>query len=828
MATKNIVPRADNEGSIGTTAKKWGGLQVDGNVDIIGIGDGSMYIAGEGAASNIHIVSEHTAGEAIKIECNGTAGSILNIDAGILDIDSDGATTIDAASTVTIAGATGATFGDDTEALAYDGSGNLDLDAVALDIDTSGAITIDTAGAASDIKITTAHTAGVAFHLDANANAASEVQIDAGILDIDVTGASTLNAATHITTTTGISTIDASGQITILAQGSASDVRVITEHLAGTAFHLDANANAGSIVDIDAGILDIDVTGTATIDAATVSIDGTDDSNINVTGSGKDLTVGVVGGGAQVLSLTSAGTGTNAIDINATAGGLDVDVEGATVITTVGAQTFDSSGQTTIMSQGNASDIRMITEHTAGLAFHIDADADAGSIVKIDAGILDLNVTGVATLDAGNINIDSADNVTIDAVDHIILTTTSVAGNVSIDSAHDINIDAVDQITLDTTSADGHIGLTSAHTAGLAFFIDADADAGSEVKIDAGILDLNALGAASLDGTTISIDGTDDSNIHVTGSGKDLSLAVVGGGAQVLSINSAGTGTNAIDINATAGGLDVDVAGATAITSAGAQYFDSGGQTTIMSQGSASDVRIITEHLAGVAFHLDADANAGSIVDIDAGVLDIDVTGASTITSGTTVDIEGTVLTLDAATTIELEGNTNITGVVTTTGSISLEEPDCTFERVAAGAASIEGNHIKTQSLTIKVFPNEFKNNPDTGRPAYVHDAVANTLAVRGHGTTDDFYAFVEIPPLFKVTYVQVHASANTSNAAVISPFNYQTGSTNAVASTNATFNTNQAITNIPSSATQDLVIKCTPGAANILIYGATVTLALI
>jgi len=728
MATKNIVPRADNEGSIGTTAKKWGGLQVDGNVDIIGIGDGSMYIAGEGAASNIHIVSEHTAGEAIKIECNGTAGSILNIDAGILDIDSDGATTIDAASTVTIAGATGATFGDDTEALAYDGSGNLDLDAVALDIDTSGAITIDTAGAASDIKITTAHTAGVAFHLDANANAASEVQIDAGILDIDVTGASTLNAATHITTTTGISTIDASGQITILAQGSASDVRVITEHLAGTAFHLDANANAGSIVDIDAGILDIDVTGTATIDAATVSIDGTDDSNINVTGSGKDLTVGVVGGGAQVLSLTSAGTGTNAIDINATAGGLDVDVEGATVITTVGAQTFDSSGQTIIMSQGNASDIRMITEHTAGLAFHIAANADAGS----------------------------------------------------------------------------------------------------EVKIDAGILDLNALGAASLDGTTISIDGTDDSNIHVTGSGKDLSLAVVGGGAQVLSINSAGTGTNAIDINATAGGLDVDVAGATAITSVGAQYFDSGGQTTIMSQGSASDVRIITEHLAGVAFHLDADANAGSIVDIDAGVLDIDVTGASTITSGTTVDIEGTVLTLDAATTIELEGNTNITGVVTTTGSISLEEPDCTFERVAAGAASIEGNHIKTQSLTIKVFPNEFKNNPDTGRPAYVHDAVANTLAVRGHGTTDDFYAFVEIPPLFKVTYVQVHASANTSNAAVISPFNYQTGSTNAVASTNATFNTNQAITNIPSSATQDLVIKCTPGAANILIYGATVTLALI
>tara|TARA_R110001606_G_scaffold183689_1_gene330484 strand:- start:586 stop:2877 length:2292 start_codon:yes stop_codon:yes gene_type:complete len=763
MATKNIVPRADNEGSIGTTAKKWGGLQVDGNVDIIGIGDGSMYIAGEGAASNIHIVSEHTAGEAIKIECNGNAGSILNI--------------------------------------------------------------------------------------------------DAGILDIDVTGASTLNAAAHVTTTTGISTIDAGGQITILAQGNASDVRVITEHLAGTAFHLDANANAGSIVDIDAGILDIDVTGTATIDGATISIDGTDDSNINVTGSGKALAIGVAGGGAQVLSLTSAGTGTNAIDINATAGGLDADIEGTTVFTTTGAQTFDCGGKTTILSQGSASDISIVTEHLAGVAFHLDANANAASEVQIDAGILDMDVTGSAFLDAATVSIDGTDDSNINVtgsgkdltvgvvgggaqvlsltsagtgVNAIDINATAGGLDVDVEGATVITtvgaqtFDSSGQTTIMSQGNASDIRMITEHTAGLAFHIDADADAGSEVKIDAGILDLNALGAASLDGTTISIDGTDDSNIHVTGSGKDLSLAVVGGGAQVLSINSAGTGTNAIDINATAGGLDVDVAGATAITSVGAQYFDSGGQTTILSQGNASDVRIITEHLAGVAFHLDADANAGSIVDIDAGVLDIDVTGASTITSGTTVDIEGTVLTLDAATTIELEGNTNITGVVTTTGSISLEEPDCTFERVAAGAASIEGNHIKTQSLTIKVLPNEFKNNPDSGRPAMVHDAVANTLSVRGHAATDDFYAFVEIPPLFKVTHVNVHASANTSNAATILPFNYQTGATNAVASTSATFNTNQAVTNIPSSATQDLVIKCTPGANTIFVYGATVTLALI
>ena len=277
---------------------------------------GQITLLAQGIASDIRLISEHTAGDAVHIDANANVGSIVNIDAGILDIDSDGATTIDAASTVTIAGATGATFGDDTEALAYDGSGNLDLDAVALDIDTSGAITIDTAGAASDIKITTAHTAGVAFHLDANANAASEVQIDAGILDIDVTGASTLNAATHVTTTTGASTIDAGGNIILQAQGSSSDIRIISEHTAGVALHIDANAHAASEVQIDAGILDIDVTGVATLDAVGIAL----------------------GAGSGELDLTTTGL----MDINSAA--LDIDASGA--ITMDGATTIsiDATG----------------------------------------------------------------------------------------------------------------------------------------------------------------------------------------------------------------------------------------------------------------------------------------------------------------------------------------------------------------------------------------------------------------------------------------------------------------------------------------------------
>ena len=171
----------------------------------------------------------------------------------------------------------------------------------------------------------------------------------------------------------------------------------------------------------------------------------------------------------------------------------------------------------------------------------------------------------------------------------------------------------------------------------------------------------------------------------------------------------------------------------------------------------------------------------------------------------------------------------DVSGNVSISGNIELgHATDTTLSRVSAGVASIEGVHVKTQSLTIKVFPNQFQNNPDTGRPVFIHDAVSNRLAVRGHGTTDDFYAFIEIPSLYKVTHVQVHANSSISNAVSVRSFNYQTGADNAITATTADFNENKAITNIPATATQDLVIKCTPGANTVYVFGATVTLALI
>ena len=474
-----------------------------------------------------------------------------------------------------------------------------------------------------------------------------------------------------------------------------------------TGLFINSSANGQLDVDADteleltAPTVDIDASTTLTVDTAVFSIDGTDDSNLTVTASGKDLDLAVAGGGTQELRLASAGTGAAAIHLNASAGGIDIDsadmididaADEITIDTTsadghIAVTSAHTAGQAILISANadagsildidagiididvqdtisiDAADeieiattsadghITLTSAHTAGVAFHIDANADAASELQIDAGVLDIDVTAGITIDGTTISIDGTDdtNITVTgsakdldlavagggtqelriasagtgtAAIHL----NASAGGIDIDSADMIDIDAADEITIDTTSADGHIAVTSAHTAGQAILISANADAGSILDIDAGIIDIDVQAGVTLDATTISIDGTDDSNITVTGSAKDLDLAVAGGGTQELRIASAGTGTAAIHLNASAGGIDID--------SADMIDIDAADEITITTTSADGHISLVSAHTAGVALHIDADANAGSILDIDAGIVDMDVTGAITMTAG--------------------------------------------------------------------------------------------------------------------------------------------------------------------------------------------------
>ena len=364
--------------------------------------------------------------------------------------------------------------------------GTFQMDGTTFDVNASGLVTVDGAGVSID-------SAGVA----ANFTVASDG--DAEDLTIAVTGSTDSSIvisstgtgadAINIDTTVGSIDIDSADNITIdadddvaITSGSADGLITLhSAHTAGQAILIDANANAGSILDIEAGILDIDVqaattidavgialgagsgeldlttTGTLDINANAMDMDLTDSSSITITSSeaAEDLTIEQVGANDSSIIIQAAGNGTDAIKLNASAGSIDID-SGDNI-------TIDAVDDVAITSGSADGLITLHSAHTAGQSILIDASADAGSILDIDAGILDIDVD---------------DAITIDAADEIVIT---------------------------TGSADGHIALVSAHTAGVALHIDADANAGSIVDIDAGILDIDVTGAATIDAASLTI-----------------------------------------------------------------------------------------------------------------------------------------------------------------------------------------------------------------------------------------------------------------------------------------------------------------------------------
>jgi len=248
------------------------------------------------------------------------------------------------------------------------------------------------------------------------------------------------DAAVTITTTSGDTNIkSAAGDVLIEAENNAKKVTIKGDHESSTAIHLDGNANAASIVDIDAGVLDIDATAGITMDGTTLSIDGTDDSNLTVTGSAKDLDISVAGGGTQELRLTSAGTGASALHLNASAGGINID--SADMID------IDAADEITIDTTSADGHIAITSAHTAGEAILISANADAGSILNIDAGIMDVDVQGTYTLDATGISLDS------DAASNF----TTSSGALTLSGAGGVNINGGLGSTGVTISAAGAI-----------------------------------------------------------------------------------------------------------------------------------------------------------------------------------------------------------------------------------------------------------------------------------------------------------------------------------------------------------------------------------
>ena len=366
------------------------------------------------------------------------------MDAGTINIGTSGVEASDT-SDINIGTSNSArtiTVGNDTDTT---GTTKVDVNAIDVEIDVgTGGFTVDSKGA---IDITTS-TGNTGITIDPHGSGTltlgsdDNTKVDVNALTIELDAASKIIANAASTAADAVSIVSAGGidvdaengidinavdgDVVITANGSDNKVVIKGDHTAGTAVHIDANDNAASEVQIDAGVLDIDVTGATTIDGVGIALNAgsgelnltttgtldvnanvlamnlTDSSTITITSgeAAEDLTIEQVGANDSSIIVQAAGTGTDAIKLNASAGSIDIDSNDNI--------TIDAADDISLTTTSGDGLITLHSAHTAGQAILIDANAAAGSILDIDAGILDVDVQGTATVTAGtSISLDS-------------------------------------------------------------------------------------------------------------------------------------------------------------------------------------------------------------------------------------------------------------------------------------------------------------------------------------------------------------------------------------------------------------------------------------
>jgi hypothetical protein len=259
----------------------------------------AISIATTNAAGDIVIVSAHTAGTAIHLDGNANVGSVVDIDAGQLDIDADDWVKIDAA--------------DEIE--------------------------LTTTSADGHIKLASAHTAGVAIHLDGNANAGSIVDIDAGELDIDADGDAYITSIGNMNLSAGDHNLLLSGAMGVRVSNALYVGTSISGSSVEASVSLDGAAGTFQSLDISG---DIDVDGTTNLDI--VDIDGA--TNIAAT-----LTIapGTSGGEGIIVIHTDVDEEGIAVSSTNLTTGVDIVIDHNDSLTTTNDPTcfvidFDKTG----------------------------------------------------------------------------------------------------------------------------------------------------------------------------------------------------------------------------------------------------------------------------------------------------------------------------------------------------------------------------------------------------------------------------------------------------------------------------------------------------
>ena len=342
----------DGQGTLSVSSS--GALKIDSPTSI-GIGTNSdAPIDIDSTTLDIDASGALTIDSATSISIGTTADKPIDIDSTTLDIDSSGAITINGESTTAISSSgalsidseTGINIGTTTDK-------PIDIDSSTLDIDASGAITIDgtstfSVDVSGDANINSTGTGAITIgtndgHIDIDASSSGKVSID-GAQGIDIGVA----ADTPIDIDSTTLDIDSSGAITIngestTAISSSGTLSIDSETT------INIGTTTDKPIDIDASTLDIDASGTLTIDSATAIDIGTNaDKPINVDSTTFDLDA------SGNITLDS----TTGINVGTATSGVPISIGHTTSETTINDNltvtgNFTVNGTTTYVSSSN-------------------------------------------------------------------------------------------------------------------------------------------------------------------------------------------------------------------------------------------------------------------------------------------------------------------------------------------------------------------------------------------------------------------------------------------------------------------------------------------
>ena len=690
MATPNIVPRADQGGGLGTAAKSWGKLFIEnaaaGGTAAVTISnlDVDKVAVDINALNTTANVLDITAGA-----LNGGAGLFLNTANGQNDIkivsSADAAdfftlaTTTNGATTLTtVDGGTGSDAHFEIHA-----DGNLSL---------TGEVFIQTAdfgvfswrkglaAAADQFLLALGSNGAATFTTNDNAGAAAHFEIAAdGNITLDSAGQIKLEPVAGNNVVIDTSVFIDGPLITIEDITDTGDKFTIatTTHGATTLTTTDDDATAAHFEIAADGNITLDSAGIVKVEAATAV---TAEAGLGIfefrkAGNADDyMGVGIGNNGeATFYTIDSAGTAAN-IKLQAD-GDITLDSAGQIKLEPAAGNNIllDS---TIIVDAGIVSDVTAVLltsvsgatgslSTAAGLVFTPTTDDTftmvsgangATSLTTVDTAATAAHLTMVAD---GNITLDSAALTNIESVGLIKTTGAGVEiENAAASGAAALLIDNddVDQFALHVSAANTTIpamaisapSLTTSTALNIVSnHASPDGNDSQSLMVDA---DFDGVGTSDFSG--IHVDLNKDG---ITASGK---TATVHGLKVDLddSVNNVGTvhnyGVSVFNNYANAG---------SGATSAYGLYTNVGGADT--------NYDIYMENSADATEYAWMAVGAGGKLDIT--TVSDDASGHTRITADGDVDVDGLVITLDAATRIELEAATNVTGAVKSTGAVT-------------------------------------------------------------------------------------------------------------------------------------------------------------